>query len=414
MEFHFLTKDFFADYNIVGWMPQPEDLSFLDEWKKFNVQDYPELLVLRKGSSWTIYVTSLPTGRTDYMQRDIQMHLIITGNVAEGGRICGFLKEIYPYLQNEYNNNESSRLQNITSNFIHKDEPVTWSKQTEDEKKNHAEELGSKLVNWGGGGDSEWSFDEDRWYGGDKNSRQDFQAACEFLLTHEGDFTGAAASLIGIGQYEIDSFIDPDRTWNLLAILVKDSTPRTALPEKLPPKPPIIDPPPKREDDDDKGPDGSNTGGKKMNDEQKENRKSWRDWEIWETPFGDFIKRRVLKPKIILIAALLCGCGLGISTYNKSCNNFAIAQVEKAIPEKQPVDQKLFDRVCKLADKKNPNAEFVLGRYYLDGDKQDLKKAEDFFNRAVEHGSQTIQEKAKNKLDEIKNIRKKSIENHTK
>ena len=408
MDFHFLTKDFFADYNIVGWMPQPEDLSFLDEWKKFNVQDYPELLVLRKGSSWKIYVTSLPTGRTDYMQRDIQMHLIITGDVKDGGRICGFLKEIYPYLQNEYNNNESPRLQKIISNFIHKDDPVTWSKQTEDDKVKHAQELESKLVGWGGGGDSEWSFDEERWYGGDKHCREDFQAACEFLLTHKGDFTGAAASLIGIGQYEIDSFIDPDRTWNLLALLVKDATPRTALPEKElsigVDSSGTLD----TEDSDSRSTTGSTT--------PEDNNSLWLlpKWK-WLNKINESLKKLGKGGSmIIIVAALLFAFSWGISSYNKSCNKYAIAQVEQAIREKQSVDQKSFDRVCKLADKNNPDAEFVLGDYYLADDNQDLPKAEDFFNRAVEHGDKNIQEKAKNKLDKIKNIRKTSIENGAK
>ena len=149
MKFHFMTKDFYEDYNIIGWMPQPEDLSFLKEWKPYNGQDYPELLVLRTGSTWIIYATSLPTGRKDYMQRNNKLHLIITGTVDEGSRICGFLKEVYPYLQNEYNNNESSRLLQITSSLIKEGNPVEWAKQSENDKGKHAQELGSQLEGWG-------------------------------------------------------------------------------------------------------------------------------------------------------------------------------------------------------------------------------------------------------------------------
>ena len=448
LEFYFLTKDFFADYNIVGWMPQP-DLSFLEDWKKYNVQDYPELLIVRDGSSWTVFTTSLPTGRTDYMQRDIQLHLIIKGSVEEekgreeGRLICGLLKEIYPYLQNQYNNNGSVELLKIFSDFIHKDEPIAWSKQ-EEEKEGRAQQLGEKLLNLGkmlvnkGDEDTAWPS-PDRWYGGDNNARDNFQKACEALLTQEGITSGAAVSLGGIGQYEIDRFVDPEKKRNQLAILIKGSSITQApLPEKTPTEPPETQQPPEQSE--------QSTGTEKEKKDDKKGRSSKQGNEN-----KAFLERgvekicEILNTKIFLILVALLCAGFGVSSYNSSCNSRAIAQIVQAVEKGEAVDQKALDRVTRLAGKhnqkaesalgeyysasieqaakqglvieqkvldfvtelagkNNPTAEFALGCYYSADKEKDLKKAEDFFNRAVQHGDAALQEKAKAKLTEIQKM----------
>lgn len=219
MKLYFYTKDHLLDYPNIGWIPRlngvnPDIMNVISKLNRFHAGEYPEIILFRRGNAWALYLSAFNSGRRDYVNRTIQVTLVITAQAGDS-----FSEKAYSLIQQyvaqlSTGTTSITFLQDFFAQHIQPGQPEQWSGEGAAAQEAVSESLKEALFNRLPGAPT--AFEEKTpqcWYGGAGTCSQEFLDVCRNLIFNPASGSGAAMSLPNIGPASLS---DPQLMYDAL------------------------------------------------------------------------------------------------------------------------------------------------------------------------------------------------------